>query len=304
MFFRVIKASDFSSCDEGGVQATSGDQLLVELKQKPLFVWPTMLLALISLTAVLSVWILCLNEVLPLWLGCVINIFAYYVMYTPAHEAMHKAVSRSSKVNSILLTVLAQFHSPGNNGEFLRMMHLLHHKYTNDDLDPDHELSAHLKNALWKWFFWDYVYVSFYLKNKNHFPDFRKSRIAVEILLIFVVAMSVAMFFPMEVLFLWLIPTRVMMWLVCFMFMYLPHAPHVVKQSDDAYKATSIREGWSWLLTPLMMNQNHHLVHHLYPTIPFYRYKKAWLAREAFHESQNPVRVRAFSLGREPRASI
>ena len=27
-----------------------------------------------------------------------------------------------------------------------------------------------------------------------------------------------------------------------------------------------------WLLTPLMLSQNYHLVHHLHPSVPFYRY--------------------------------
>ena len=67
-----------------------------------------------------------------------------------------------------------------------------------------------------------------------------------------------------------------------------------------AYTARGeVGTGWEWLLTPLMMYQNYHLVHHLYPTVPFYRYKKAWLAREQFHESHHPAKVRAFQFFRE-----
>jgi len=51
-----------------------------------------------------------------------------------------------------------------------------------------------------------------------------------------------------------------------------------------------------WLLTPVLLYQNYHLVHHLYPTVPFYRYISIWRARLSFHESQNPAVVDALSL--------
>ncbi len=41
---------------------------------------------------------------------------------------------------------------------------------------------------------------------------------------------------------------------------------------------------------------NYHLVHHLYPTVPFYRYRRLWHARQQFHESQQPSTVQALAL--------
>ena len=37
-----------------------------------------------------------------------------------------------------------------------------------------------------------------------------------------------------------------------------------------------MRMGWEWLLTPLLVCQNYHLIHHLYPTVPFYKIHDAW----------------------------
>jgi len=42
--------------------------------------------------------------------------------------------------------------------------------------------------------------------------------------------------------------------------------------------------------------QNYHLVHHLYPAIPFYRYLKIWNVRKQYHEAQNPATTTVFSL--------
>jgi fatty acid desaturase len=59
-----------------------------------------------------------------------------------------------------------------------------------------------------------------------------------------------------------------------------------------------------WLLTPLLLYQNYHLVHHVYPTVPFYRYLKIWKAKQRYHESQNPATTDALSLvPRTPRVA-
>ena len=48
------------------------------------------------------------------------------------------------------------------------------------------------------------------------------------------------------------------------------------------------------------MYQNYHLVHHLYPTVPFYRYGKVWKAREQYHrEYSGSMIIGPFGLGPE-----
>ena len=59
-------------------------------------------------------------------------------------------------------------------------------------------------------------------------------------------------------------------------FVILPHHPVIVSQEEDAYLATTMRVGWEWLLTPLLVYQNYHLIHHLYPTLPFYKMHRVW----------------------------
>jgi fatty acid desaturase len=51
-----------------------------------------------------------------------------------------------------------------------------------------------------------------------------------------------------------------------------------------------------WLLTPLLTYQNYHLVHHLYPTVPFYRYRRLWESRADWHNAQQPSTVAPFRL--------
>lgn len=271
-------------------------QTLDELRKKPLLAIPTITLLILSQAAIVGVWYLVLHDQLSLWVGCLINSLAYYVLFTPAHDASHNAVSSIPWVNKFVFFLVMQTMLPGNTGKMLMVMHMQHHRFGNEKLDPDFEIAHSLKNAAFLWFFWDMRYLSFYFKHKEYYPDVNIKQIFLEMAIGYAVVGTFAWNFPLETLVLWFIPGRMMAWMVCFVFMYLPHVPHVYTHREAPYQATLNRKGWEWLMSPLMMYQNYHLAHHLYPTIPFYRYKKAWLARKEFHESNNPATVTAFGL--------
>ena len=93
--------------------------------------------------------------------------------------------------------------------------------------------------------------------------------------------------YGLEVVLLWLMPARLAIGLLAFGFDWLPHHPHDVRSDDDRYRATVVRPS-PWL-TPLLIYQNYHLIHHLYPAVPFYRYSRVWRAKEA---TLRPRRVR------------
>lgn len=269
---------------------------LVELRRKPLLAWPTFGLLIITQIMIVAVWMACLNGHLSLWAGCLINIIAYYVQFTPAHDASHNAVSRIPWVNKWVFFQMMQTYLPGNSGKMLMVMHMQHHRFANEELDPDHGVACSFKNAAFLWFFWDFRYLFFYFKHKEYYPDLNINRIFFEMAMGYAIIGTVAWFFPLETLILWFIPSRGMVWLVCFVFMYLPHVPHVYTHRENPYQATLMREGWDRVMSVLMMYQNYHLAHHLYPTIPFYRYKKAWDARKDFHEAHNPAKVKPLAL--------
>jgi len=276
--------------------AVTEKQALDELRKKPLLALPTVMLLVLSQATIGGVWYLVLNDQLALWAGCVINCIAYYVLFTPAHDASHNAISNVPWVNKLMFALVMQSILPGNTGKMLMVMHMQHHRFGNEKLDPDFEVAKSFKNAAFGWFFWDVRYLDFYFKHKEYYPDVNIKQIFLEMAIGYTVIGTLAWHFPLETLVLWFIPGRMMAWLVCFVFMYLPHVPHIYTHRENPYQATLNRQGWEWLMTPLMMYQNYHLAHHLYPTIPFYRYKKAWLARKAFHESQHPATVAAFEL--------
>jgi fatty acid desaturase len=69
----------------------------------------------------------------------------------------------------------------------------------------------------------------------------------------------------------------------------LPHHGLHHVPSEDRFKTTRNRVGAEPVLTPLLLYQNYHLVHHLHPVIPFYRYIAVWRRRESDYLSHGPA---------------
>lgn len=276
--------------------ADNSADIMRDLRTPPAVSWPAVVLMVMANTAIIVASTLCFLEILPLWAGTVINALSIYLLFTPAHDSMHRSASSNSKLNELIMAASTFVAIPFGTGKFMRVMHMRHHRFTNEENDPDHFLSSHFL-LMPVWGFWPFLYLYTFAKSPKDFPGinaretWREVAIGLgTVALLFVIA-------PVQMLWLWLIPIYVGFFLMCLVFMVLPHYPAIVRESEDPYQATLIRLGWEWLLTPLLAYQNYHLVHHLYPTVPFYRYGKAWKARLAYHQSKNPGVVSPFGLG-------
>jgi beta-carotene hydroxylase len=80
-----------------------------------------------------------------------------------------------------------------------------------------------------------------------------------------------------EVLMLWVLPHIFASALIIYFFAYLPHKPHKVR---ERYRDTNVFWVHGKIMEPvvdwLYLFQNFHLIHHLFPRIPFYKYKDAF----------------------------
>lgn len=276
-------------------QNTDNEELFKQLRTRPVVAWPTVILLVVCLAIIANTWYLCLTSQWSLWLGFFVNTIALYYIFSPMHDAMHQAVFRNSRLNDLTLALTVLPIAPLSSGQFMRMMHMQHHRFTNEPIDPDHDIAKDHRFMFTKWFVWGHIYNLTYKQNLDIYPNLTMGQMArekigvVTLIILFILA-------PMETLMLMFLPGLAFAWLIAAVFMYLPHRPHNVLHKDDPYRATIIREGWEWLLCPLMAYQNYHLVHHLYPTVPFYRYKKVWDAKKNFHMSQNPAIVKPLQL--------
>jgi fatty acid desaturase len=252
----------------------------------PPFAWPTLLLAVFALLG----WGAGLALVArgDLGLGLVAMTLGAYVAFTPLHDATHKAVaSKHLWLNDAVgrLAVIPLF------GPYLafKHVHLEHHAHTNDPAkDPDH-YSARGPSVLLplRWMTQDLHYYAVYLRAGR--PPGEVADVIISLtLLVGTVALLVSSGYGVVAL-AWLVSSRLALGLLAFAFDWLPHRPHTVLQRDDRFRATSMRVGWLWQL--VLLNQSHHLVHHLQPQVPFYKYPALWLAQEAELRARGAVVV-------------
>ncbi len=271
---------------------------LARLKVSPRLAWPTLAIMVISHSVNIFSWVMVLNGHWPAWLGLILNSIAGYAMFTPAHEAIHRCAAQNHRHNDLILSIATFVTVPFGKGTLFRLMHMRHHRFANDpQKDPDHWMAS----SLWTmplWGFWPFIYLINYLRKPEVLPNVKPAEVWRELAIAGVALTALFLWQPFLALMLWLIPSYMSFFLMCLVFMVLPHYPHTGRQDVNPNTTALMRMGKEWLLTPVLMYQNYHLIHHLYPTIPFYRYGKAWKAREAYHRQHSAsVIIRPFQLG-------
>jgi beta-carotene hydroxylase len=251
----------------------------------------------------------------------VVNFFAAYWSFTVLHDAVHNAVSPAYPfVNDLAgtlagLVLLAPF-------SLFRQIHLCHHRYAGDhhgesvsggaaghplgmSLDPD-EWTGRGPAVLLplRWFSIPFHYVYFYFRTV-------KSTNAAEFfagLLFTLAGFHVAWAsLPADkvdaLVVCCMAPTLCAFGWLAYLFDYVPHRPFVVTYKEDPYRstnATSLFGAVDWpLWNAFSMNQNMHVVHHIWPFIPYYQYNRLW--RKYGQEMvQNGTRVVPLFIAGDP----
>jgi fatty acid desaturase len=250
----------------------------------PALAWPTLtLIAVVFAAFGLSGWIV--SEQLTAtnyWHYCwlmPLNAFAVYIAFTPLHDATHGAISRNRTLNDTLGTLSCALFIPGFSTSFYRYLHLEHHRHTGDKIhDPDEFLvTATGWKMPFKLMFVDVVWMRLYLQRWRTRP-FQERRNFVLSLMVYCIWHGVFLLSPwaLEFILLWLIPQRVGIFMTAYLFARIQHPEHHL-WAQDPYRGSAVIRGGS-LLRVLMLGQASHNLHHLFPTIPFYRYHLLWRA--------------------------
>lgn len=205
--------------------------------------------------------------------------------FTPMHDAAHGSVSRAAWVNRVVGETSAL--ALGASFAVFRHLHLTHHRYTNEvGRDPDRWAGLGPRWALpLRWAFIEAHYYRFYARQWPSRPAEERASFAASwavqaSLLVVLVGAGLGW----KALWLWVLPARAAMFLLAFSFDWLPHQPYSALQSEDRVRATHVIS--MPLLTPLWLWQNYHLVHHLYPAVPCYRYAAVWAEEKAALKSK------------------
>ena len=235
---------------------------------------------------------LALSGAIPLWLSVLPQAVAAYLLFTVAHDASHRSLSSSERVNVWLGRVSIFLFAPQAGFRTWRFIHMQHHRFTNHDdgRDPDHYTH---RGPRWqmplRWLTVDLYYVVWYLPHLRSRPRGERIELAVTWAgMIGIAVAAIATGHVLEWVVLYLLPMRLAVAWLGFAFDYLPHNGLRVTPSEDRFKTTRNRVGLERLLTPLLLYQNYHLVHHLHPVIPFHRYIAVWRRNEAHYLEAGP----------------
>lgn len=217
-----------------------------------------------------SIW-LYQNDRAPYALFLLLNCLSLYLAYTVLHEGVHGCLHRNRIVSAVLARVcgaMLVFSYP-----LFRAVHLAHHHEPNTSADPDaivrrpKVVGALLGGLL---IFFNY-YIVFYTR-----LGWRDRRSLVETAVthafqIAVIVAAIAHGWFLALFFASIVPLLITLWFLVLFFDFVPHHPH-----DTSERFHSTRAYGGKLLNLLLLGQNFHLIHHLWPRIPWYRYQRVF----------------------------
>lgn len=261
-------------------------QKFQELTGVPDMAWKTIILGIFTALGVLLTYVGYFTGYIPLLAGTALVTTFYYFTFSPIHDAIHRALSKDHKTNDLIGGINVFLVSPyagiKPGLKFFRWYHMEHHRFTNEEKDPDNYVHGSWLTIAFRWMTIDYHYLYRALTTQHPFAIKTVKEMIPFMIATAVVILTLIYFgYGWEVLFLWYIPGRLTFLFLGFVFFWLPHAhsgktEHNVKQKDNLTLATTVRNGWEFIMSPILQYQNYHLIHHLWPTTPCYNNYKVW----------------------------
>lgn len=237
--------------------------------------WPTVALALAVVASYVVVVASAVAGALPLPLAVACAACVVYVAFTPMHEAAHANVSGGVRGWRWLDPAVGWAMSLlfGSPFTAFRSVHLRHHGRTNHADDPDlwvasdHALGVVARClTILPHYHWTYLRRLMWATPQSQ----REGRVAAAVLVGVAAGLAGLAFagHGATVLLLWALPTALASGALAFAFDWLPHVPHKRTGRYVDTRAVDVRA-----LDVLLLGQNLHAVHHLYPRVPFFRYR-------------------------------
>ena len=259
---------------------------------RPEVAWPTVALAggLLVLWAGMTVG--ALTGALSAWVTIPLHAFVSFAMFTVLHDAAHRGLGKVRVVNEVLGRIAVPFVASYASFPLFRHIHLTHHRFVNEghDVDPD---SWMIHGPWWqlplRWAVVDLHYASFYLRGWRDRPRREVAEsIGIAIAAVGGILAVVLAGYGPELALVYLIPQRIALVVLAWWFDWLPHHGLDGTVTDRRLQSTRNIIGLEWLLTPLLFSQNYHLLHHVHPIVPFYRYVEAWRNGEEAYLAHDP----------------
>ncbi len=301
---------DTSAVDGAALKSARQSEREIVSRYTGEFAWGTVVLFVVLMVAYGGSVALAVSGRIPLWLAMLVNVALAYACYTVHHEANHGSISgrrRNLKwVDDLLGRTVALPITLSFRG--FAPLHLLHHAHTNDEeRDPDFYVAGPARALPVKWLMQVVVVAvvralpvvgprltasiipltdSTTIEGRAIVKMRRFDQLALAALMAaFVVG------FGWEALVLWWMPGKLSGLVLMTTFQWLPHHPH---NETDRYRNTRVNV--FTLSTQALLEQDHHLMHHLFPRVPWYRYRRLFTEMRPLLQKNN-ARIEGRRLG-------
>jgi beta-carotene hydroxylase len=207
---------------------------------------------------------------LPSWACFGLNVMALHFAGTVIHDASHNVAHRDRILNAAMGHVSALI--LGFAYPVFTRVHMQHHAHVNDPKDdPDHFVSTW--GPLWliapRFFYHEFFFFQRRLWRKFELLEWFLSRLAMASVVWFAASHGQLGY----VMNFWFTPALVVGLALGLFFDYLPHRPF---HERNRWKNARVYPS-AWL-NVLILGQNYHLIHHLWPSIPWYKVQPAYYA--------------------------
>ena len=255
--------------------------------------YPTIALFAIALAVfVLSTYFTLQGSLSFVW-TIVLNSIAIYLLFTPAHEAVHGNIKGKNRKLTFLENTIGWISSLSFTAPLpvFSYVHLEHHDHTNHpEDDPDFWVAGqNFFVVVLKCSSIIFAYHFHYWKGTKKHWENDKSGFVISII-VFAIEYCGAIYWGLTMgwaypVFIWILPAWIATSFLAYVFDYLPHHPHAVQKR---YLDTRIMLYPG--LSTILLSQNMHLIHHLHPNIPFYHYGNTFEAiREKLEEKGSKI---------------
>lgn len=244
--------------------------------------WPTTVLGGVCFVAFGANLLLAGLSIIPLWLAFVVMVVLVYASYTIVHEAVHGSINGKNRsllwLNDLMGFAGAQL--IGASFVAHRKEHLAHHRATNKPgADPDLDLFGGslftvLKGTLKAL----PMQIQFYLEHHWRQAPLRERALFVAEYIV-MIAWRVAFVFLagwQTALALLVVATLLGIFITLLGFAWIVHRPF---DAVGRYKDTAtivFPQPLDTIISWLWLFQNYHSIHHLFPRVPFYRYRQVF----------------------------
>jgi len=248
------------------------------------FAWGTVLwfagvLAGLGLVATLN-----LEGHLSYWASVPISAVLIYFIFAPLHEAVHDNIvgrHRHLRFLEVLIGHVSGFVLLAPYPGF-RQLHLHHHQHTNDPAeDPDYWVkSDNYLMVILRCMVIQPVYILHLWKIARN-PVVMRAFIY-EMVYVFayvaIIAAAYAVGWGTPLMMLWILPGYIGVVLCPLMFDWPVHHPHSARGRYNNSAILLFPKPVRFFMEIIFLGHSYHLMHHLFPRIPFYHYGKAYYA--------------------------